>query len=102
MAWPMSYHILFWKSELVDFIILQQDGFDPIDSLCPMERQRYMLDLVLGICDKDFKFQDYEDCRKVFKDLINDLKQMNYSEFKSEAFQKYFDNVNKHLEAHVN
>ena len=99
---PMSYHILFWKSELVDFIILQQDGFDPIDSLCPMERQRYMLDLVLGICDKDFKFQDYEDCRKVFKDLINDLKQMNYSEFKSEAFQKYFDNVNKHLEAHVN
>ena len=99
---PMSYHILFWKSELVDFIILQQDGFDPIDSLCPMERQRYMLDLVLGICDKDLKFQDYEDCRKVFKDLINDLKQMNYSEFKSEAFQKYFDNVNKHLEAHVN
>ena len=99
---PMSYHILFWKSELVDFIILQQDGFDPVDSLCPMERQRYMLDLVLSICDRDFQFQDYEACREVFKNIINDLKQMNYSEFKSEAFYKYSDNVTKYLEEHVN
>ena len=99
---PMSYHILFWKSELVDFIILQQDGFDPVDSLCPMERQRYMLDLVLSICDRDFQFQDYEACREVFKNIINDLKQMNYSEFKSEAFYKYSDKVTKYLEEHVN
>ena len=55
---PMSYHVVFWKSELVDFIILQQDGFDPVDSLCPMERQRYMLDLVLGICDREFNFPE--------------------------------------------
>ncbi len=99
---PMSYHILFWKSELVDFIILQQDGFDPVDSLCPMERQRYMLDFVLSICDRDFQFQDYEACREVFKNIINDLKQMNYSEFKSEAFYKYSDKVTKYLEEHVN
>ena len=48
---PMSYHEMFWKSELVDFVILQQDAFDPVDSVTPMERQRYMLDLVLEICD---------------------------------------------------
>ena len=92
---PMSYHVNFWKSELVDFIILQQDGFDPVDSLCPMERQRYMLDLVLDICDKDYDFEDFEKCRVFFKDLINVLKQMNYSEFQSEAFQGYLDTVNQ-------
>ena len=92
---PMSYHVNFWKSELVDFIILQQDGFDPIDSLCPMERQRFMLDLVLGICDKEYDFDDFENCRVFFKDLINVLKQMNYSEFQSEAFQGYLDSVNQ-------
>ena len=92
---PMSYHVNFWKSELVDFIILQQDGFDPIDSLCPMERQRYMLDLVLGICEKEYDFDDFENCRVFFKDLINVLKQMNYSEFQSEAFQGYLDSVNQ-------
>ena len=92
---PMSYHVNFWKSELVDFIILQQDGFDPIDSLCPMERQRFMLDLVLGICEKEYDFDDFENCRVFFKDLINVLKQMNYSEFQSEAFQGYLDSVNQ-------
>ena len=92
---PMSYHVNFWKSELVDFIILQQDGFDPVDSLCPMDRQRYMLDLVLDICKKDFEFGDFEECRNWFKDLINVLKQMNYSEFKSESFFKYYETVNE-------
>ena len=92
---PMSYHVNFWKSELVDFVILQQDAFDAIDALCPIERQRYMLDLVLGICEKDYDFEDFEKCRAFFKDLINVLRQMNYSEFQGEAFQGYQDTVNQ-------
>ena len=92
---PMSYHVNFWKSELVDFVILQQDAFDAIDALCPIERQRYMLDLVLGICDKEYEFEDFEKCRTFFKDLINVLRQMNYSEFQGEAFQGYQDTVNQ-------
>ena len=92
---PMSYHVSFWKSELVDFIILQQDGFDPVDSLCPMERQRFMLDLVLDICDRDFDFEDFEKCREFFKNLINELRQMNYSVWESEQFFAYNDSVKK-------
>ena len=92
---PMSYHVNFWKSELVDFVILQQDAFDAIDALCPIERQRYMLDLVLGICEKDYDFEDFEKCRAFFKDLINVLRQMNYSEFQGEAFRGYQDTVNQ-------
>ena len=91
---PMSYHEIFWKSELVDFIILQQDAFDPVDSLTPMERQEYMLNLVLDICDKDFSFEDYEECRNFFKEVINPLKQMNYSEFRSDNFNKYQEQLN--------
>ena len=86
---PMSYHETFWKSELVDFTFLQQDAFDPIDSICPMERQKYMLDLVLDICDHSFTFDDYEQCRDYFKNMINIIRQMNYSEFESEAFDSY-------------
>ena len=92
---PMSYHVNFWKSELVDFIILQQDGFDPVDSLCPMERQRFMLDLVLDICKKDFDFEDFEKCREFFKNLINELRQMNYSVYESDQFWAYNESVNK-------
>ena len=36
---PVEYHVIFWKSELIDFVILQQDAFDEVDSVTPMERQ---------------------------------------------------------------
>ena len=94
---PMSYHEAFWKSELIDFALLQQDGFDPIDCLCPMERQKYMADLVQEICSKDYVFDDYEECRDWFKELINLLRQMNYNTFKGEAFMNYQSEINKHL-----
>ena len=94
---PMSYHETFWKSELIDFTFLQQDAFDPIDSLCPIERQKYMLDLVMDICDHSFTFEDYEKCRDYFKNMINILRQMNYSEFHGEAFDKYEQELHKLL-----
>ncbi len=90
---PMSYHVNFWKSELVDFVILQQDAFDAIDALCPLERQRFMLDLILEICAKDYEFEDFEKCREFFKNLINELRQMNYSAYESEQFWSYNDSV---------
>ncbi len=94
---PVSYHEAYWKSELIDFAFLQQDAFDSIDALCPMERQKYMLDLLLQICDKEFHFDDYEKCRSFFKELINTLRQMNYSEWESEDFCKYQGEIKKRL-----
>lgn len=99
---PMSYHETFWKSEVIDFAFLQQDAFDPVDSLCPLERQRYMLDLILDICDREFKFDDYEKCREYFKKLINALRQMNYNEFKGETFNKYKAELTNLLESNGN
>ena len=90
---PMNYHEVFWKSELVDFVILQQDAFDAVDALCPIERQKFMLNLVLEICDHSFEFENFEECRKFFKELINTLRQMNYSEFHSEAFENYYQQI---------
>ncbi len=94
---PMSYHETFWKSELIDFAFLQQDGFDPVDSLCPIERQRYMLDLILEICDRKFEFENYEQCSAYFKRLINTLRQMNYNKWGSDDFEKYRTQLNEIL-----
>ena len=95
---PVSYHISFWKSELIDFAFLQQDAFDDIDALTPMERQKFMLDLLLEICDREFEFEDFEQCRSFFKELINDLRQMNYTKFHSEEFEQYNQTITKLLE----
>lgn len=91
---PMEYHLRYWKSELVDFIILQQDAFDKIDCSCPIERQKFMLELVLDVCDKNVEFDNFEECVSYYKSLINILRQMNYSEFKSENFYKFLEQLN--------
>lgn len=86
---PVEYHVIFWKSELIDFVILQQDAFDDIDCNTPLARQKYMLDRVIQICHTDLKFEDFNEVTSFFKTMINYLKQMNYSEFQSEEFKKY-------------
>ena len=95
---PMEYHMRYWKSELVDFIILQQDAFDSIDANCPMERQEFMLNLVLDVCDKAINFETFEDCAAYYKNIINILRQMNYSVYKSEDFNKYLEQIKNILQ----
>lgn len=83
---PVAYHEIFWKAELIDFAILQQDAFDAIDSNTPLKRQKYMLEKVIEVVNTQFDFTDFNHVRDFFKRIINLFKQMNYCEFKSDKF----------------
>jgi len=93
----VDFHEGFWKSEVIDFVILQQDAFDKIDAVCPLERQEYMLDLVMDICKHDYDFDNFLEVSEYFKRVINLCKQMNYSEFHSEQFEDYRKKLNELL-----
>lgn len=95
---PVDYHVRFWKSEVFDFVILQQDAFDEIDASTPIERQKYMMDKVIGIVKDEFEFESFEEVNKYFRGLINILKQMNYSEFRSENFKKFEKELEEELD----
>lgn len=86
---PVDYHVIFWKSEIIDYVILQQDAFDEVDAVTPMERQEDILNLVVDICRAEYTFDNFLEVMDYFKKLINLCKQMNYSEFKSEKFEDY-------------
>jgi len=86
---PVDYHVRFWKSELIDFVILQQDAFDKVDMMTPIERQQYMLKLIMDICHQEFNFESFVDVGPYFKKVINLLKQMNYSEFQTPEFKQF-------------
>ena len=90
---PVEYHVRFWKSELLDSVILQQDAFDDIDANCPIERQKLMYNMVLDICRKSFNLADFEACQKFFKELIYLFRQMNYSEWQSEQFFSFKEKI---------
>lgn len=86
---PLEYHLRYWKSEVFDFVILQQDAFDEIDASTPIERQIFMMDLVTGILKDDYEFDTFDEVNKYFRNVINILKQMNYSKFKSDEFNTF-------------
>jgi V/A-type H+-transporting ATPase subunit A len=98
---PIDFHERFWKAELIDFVILQQDAFDKVDASTPLERQKYMLEKVLGIVDTDFEFRHFEEVGDFFKRLINQFKQMNYSEFESDKFKGFEKELDEMLKEHA-
>ena len=53
----------------------------------------------LYTCDREYlekvAYPVMKECSKFFKELINTFKQMNYSEFRSEKFNNYLEQINK-------
>ena len=98
---PIDYHVRFWKSEVIDFVILQQDAFDAVDGNTPIARQHYMMGLVLDLVGRKYQFESFEEVNPYFKGIINLLKQMNYAEFQSEKFIKYERKLKKLMEERV-
>ncbi|MCB9292530.1 MAG: V-type ATP synthase subunit A [Lewinellaceae bacterium] len=90
-------HLVFWRSEVIDSIILQQDAFDEVDARSPMKRQKYMVDKVLEVAATELSFGSYEEVNPFFKRVIAALRQMNYSEFESEKFKKYEEELRQIL-----
>jgi V/A-type H+-transporting ATPase subunit A len=85
----VDYHLTYWKSEIVDAVILQQDAFDKVDARTPLARQHFMVELVLQVCDTEYAFDSYEPINPYFKRVINQLRQMNYSAYQSPEFQEF-------------
>ncbi len=86
---PVEYHVIFWKSELIDFVILQQDAFDEVDSVTPMERQEEIVNMVIDVCHTEFKFDNFVEVMEYFKKMINICKQMNYAKYKSAEYVEF-------------
>ncbi len=86
---PVDYHVTFWKSEVIDYVILQQDAFDEVDAVTPLARQEEILNLVTEICQHEFHFDNFLEATEYFRKLINLCKQMNYSPYKSEQYENF-------------
>ncbi len=95
---PIDYHLRYWKSEVFDYVILQQDAFDKTDASTPIQRQKYMMDLIMRIVKEDYTFESFEEVNEYFRRMINILKQMNYSEYESGEFVNFEKGLEKILD----
>lgn len=86
-------HLLYWRAELLDFVLLQQDAFDEVDKYCPIDRQAYMRRLLLELCERSYQYQHFNQVRPHFIEMINSCKQMNYAPMASPLFQKHLQKL---------
>jgi len=68
------------KALLVDMVYLQQDAFDPVDAAMPRERQIESLEMLKGLIDADYQFEDKDQARDFFTRITGHYKNWNYSE----------------------
>lgn len=78
---------IYLKSEFLDAVYLQQNGFDPIDAATGPQRQNYVAEFVHKVLTKEFSFQDKEEARSFFYDLRQKFIDWNYLEFESDEFK---------------
>ena len=62
-------YIIYQKSELLDAVFLQQNSFDPIDSVCPPERQIIEFDRMYDALTSEYDLHDKKEIRGFFNQL---------------------------------
>ncbi len=85
------------KAEFIDAVYLQQNAFDEVDAYNTMDRQVYVFKKVNEILRKEVTAQDKDDAREIFFRLTALVKNWNSSEWDSEDFKKYEEQINEFL-----
>lgn len=93
----MQDMVTYLKGELYDFSYLQQNAFDKEDAYCPLKRQIPLFILINRIFDTLFSFKSHDEAREFFLELQNEIKNMNFMPFKSEAYQKAFHAIEEKI-----
>ena len=79
--------VIYLKSEFLDFVYLQQNTFDEVDSASSKERQICMFDKIYHILEGKFRFDDKDQARRYFLELRLVLTDMNYTVYEGEEFK---------------
>jgi V/A-type H+-transporting ATPase subunit A len=86
-------YVTYQKSLFFDMVYLQQDAFDPVDVSVPLKRQREMLLLCRRLIEQQYDFNSNEEVRDFFTRLTGMFKNLNYSEYDSEDYHKYIQQI---------
>ena len=83
----LADYITYLKAEMLDAVYLQQNSFDPVDTNCTKERQRYVTDKLISILGSDYALTSKDDARAFFNRMRQRCINWNYTEFLSDAFR---------------
>ena len=62
-------YISYQKGELIDYVYLQQNSFDPVDFSAPVERQNECFDILSDIVLSEYNLKDKKEVRQFFNEI---------------------------------
>ena len=62
-------YISYQKGELIDYVYLQQNSFDPVDFSAPVERQNECFDILSDIVLSEYDLKDKKEVRQFFNEI---------------------------------
>ncbi len=89
--------IIYLKGEFLDNVYLQQDGFDKVDAVTSLERQKHVFAKVSDVLSMDFDFDSKDNARKYFYELRQEFINWNYKEWESQEFKEQEEKINNFL-----
>ena len=93
---------LYLKSEFIDVVYIQQNGFDSIDATTTIERQNYVFKKIVEIIlDKNLTFSDKQKARDFFHNLRQAFTDWNYTKWQSQQFKDQEAKIDKTLKESV-
>lgn len=86
-------YMVYQKSEFLDYVYLQQNTFDDVDSATSKERQIHVFDKVLEVLEAKFKVDSKDDARRYMQELRQLFIDWNYSKMDSDEFKALEEKV---------
>ena len=89
--------VVYLKSDFLDSVYLQQNGFDEVDASTTEERQIYVFSKVCFVLGRDFTLGDKVKARDFFYNLRHKFIDWNYKKWESDEFRKQEQEIDKLL-----
>ncbi len=80
-------YIIYQKGELLDAVYLQQNSFDPIDAVCPPERQQIEFDRLYDALMTAYDLSDKKEIRGFFNQLRQEFLDWHATYFETPEFK---------------
>jgi len=78
--------IFYLKGEYLDFVYLQQNGYDAVDAVSDPERQEYVFTKIYNILYAEFQFEAKPEARQFFNELRQLTLDWNYIKMGTDEF----------------
>jgi len=80
-------YIIYQKGELLDAVYLQQNSFDPVDAVCPPERQKIEFDRMYDALMSEYDLTEKKEIRSFFNQLRQEFLDWHSTLFQTQEFE---------------